>query len=502
MKTQKISTLTIAIVTSCVVLVGVAIADQIYNNIDTTIDSSYEVMDITAGGSGSVTFRVHPTTGGGDSVTGCNLSSGTKSATFNVLSSDESIATVSPASITFTGPGCSDAETVTVTGVAAGSATISLSEASNGTGGSFNVSPAAFTVNVSAPAPSDTTPPEIFPTVTPEANEAGWHNTDVTVSWSFNDGESAITSTEGCDEVTLTDETAGTVLTCTATSAGGTASESVTVKIDKTKPVITGTSSPSANEAGWNKTDVEVIFACAEIGAVQSGISTNTVAGATLTTEGAGQSVTNTGSCVDAAGNEADSATVSGINIDKTAPDVLITTPLDGGSYTFKQTVLADWSATDALSGIESAVGTAATSTPIDTSSIGTKFFTVTATDVAGNINEVTVSYSVVPYTFGGFGPPLIISRTDFKKMSTIPVKFKLSDTFGNPVSNAIATLKVNGVVAVASGGSNIGNYFRYDPTGMQYIFNLSTKPLALGTNTLVVTLDDGTSYSWTITIR
>lgn len=358
------------------------------------------------------------------------------------------------------------------------------------------------TVSGSTIACPDTTAPVIVPTAIPEPNEAGWNNTDVTVSWSVTDDESAISSSDGCDEVTLTDETDGTVLTCTATSDGGTASKSVTVKIDKTKPIITGTPLPSANGAGWNKTDVEVSFLCAETGTVQSGIVTNTVAGETLTTEGAGQSVTNTGSCVDAAGNEADSATVSDINIDKTAPEVVITTPEDGGSYTFKQTILADWSATDALSGIDTKVGTVPSGTPIDTSSLGTKEFTVTATDLAGNSSEIIVSYDVVPYTFGGFGSPLTISSKEFKKMSTIPVKFQLFDTLGNPVSNAVGTLKVNGVPAVSSGGSNVGNYFRYDPTGKQYIFNLSTKPLTLGTNILVATLDDGTTHSWTITIK
>lgn len=499
---QKVAAFVLSIALSGIVPAGAALADEIYNNLDTSIDATLEVMNIAVGGTGATSFKIHPTTGDGDS--GCNFGAG-ESATFNVLSSAPGVATVSPGSVTFTGPGCSDSPTVTVTGIAAGSATISLSApTSNTTGGTFTVAPAAFTVNVTAPVapdPADETPPVIVPTITPAPNAAGWNNTDVTVSWSVTDDESSITAMSGCDETLLSDETDGTVLTCTATSEGGTASESVVVKIDKTKPVITGTQSPSANGAGWNNTDVEVSFACAETGAVQSGIATDTVAGETLTGEGAGQSVTNTGSCMDAAGNEADSATVSGINIDKTAPEVLISTPADGGSYTFHQTVLADWSATDGLSGIDSAVGTAASGAPIDTSSLGTKSFTVLALDVAGNVSGVTVSYDVVPYNFVGFGAPLLISRSNFKKMSTIPVKFQLFDTLGNPVSNAIATLTVNGVSAVASGGSNVGNYFRYDAVGKQYIFNLSTKPLSLGTNTLSATLDDGTVHNWTITI-
>lgn len=496
-KIQKLSAFFLAIVVSGILPVGVAIADDIYNNLDVSIDATLEVMNLTAGGpGGSVNYLVQPQNG--DGKNGCNLT-GSTILTVSVNSSNTGVATVNPSLITFTS--CGSKPSITVIPVGEGSANITLSIVTNTTGGSFNLAPAAFTVNVTA-EPLDETPPVIVPIISPEPNANGWNNSDVTVSWSVTDDESAISSTDGCDEVTLTEETSGTTLTCTATSEGGTSSESVTIKIDKTKPVITGSRTPDPNENGWNNTDVEVSFSCADTGDVQSGIETDTVAGAIISDEGAGQSVTNTGSCIDNAGNEADPATVSGINIDKTPPEVMITTPDNGGSYTFKQTVLANWSVTDTLSGIDTAVGTVPSGDPIDTNSLGTKEFTVTATDLAGNTSEVIVSYEVIPYTFGGFGSPLTISTKDFKKMSTIPVKFQLFDTENNPISNAVATLAVNGVPAVSSGGSNIGNYFRYDPVKQQYIFNLSTKTLSLGLNTLKVTLDDGTEYFRTITIK
>jgi hypothetical protein len=102
------------------------------------------------------------------------------------------------------------------------------------------------------------------------------------------------------------------------------APKTLTVQIDKTKPVITGSRSPAPNANGWNNTNVTVSFSCADVGSVQSGIATNTVAGQTLSSEGAGQSVTNTGSCMDKAGNAADPVTVSSINIDKTTPAITV----------------------------------------------------------------------------------------------------------------------------------------------------------------------------------
>ena len=175
--------------------------------------------------------------------------------------------------------------------------------------------------------------------------------------------------------------------------------ESANVEADTTKPVITGSRTTLSNSSGWTNTDVIVSFTCADVGSVQSGIDINTVAGRTVTTEGENQSVTNTGTCIDEAGNIADPATVSNINIDKTLPVVTITLP-DTGEYVLNQSVAATWSATDALSGVASpSSGTVL----INTSSLGTKTFTLpagTAKDKAGNSSlKVTKTYTVVEDT-------------------------------------------------------------------------------------------------------
>ena len=72
-------------------------------------------------------------------------------------SSNPSVATVSPNSVTF--GSCGDVKTLTVTPVDGGSATVSLTQTSNTTGGAtFNLEPATFTVNVTAAPPSNTPP--------------------------------------------------------------------------------------------------------------------------------------------------------------------------------------------------------------------------------------------------------------------------------------------------------------------------------------------------------
>lgn len=494
---RKLSAFALAVVLSGSVQAGLAIADDIANNLDGTVEATLEVLNLTSGGSTApVGYVLSPTTGGSDPDNGCNLDGAGQDVTFNVVTSNALVASVSPTSISFTGPGCGDVPVITVTPVGAGSATITLTETTNTTGGTFSTSPASFTVNVSAPA--DVTAPVITPMVTPAANANGWHNTDVNVSWTVVDNESTVTSTTGCDAVVLSDETSGTTLTCEATSSGGTTSVSVTIKIDKTAPTATATPSPLPNTNGWNNAAVTVTFTGED---ALSGIDFCDAA-TVLASEGADQSAS--GTCTDIAGNVSAPASAENIDIDLTNPEITITTPVDGGLYTIHQVVNADFACSDALSGIDTCTGTVADGSAIDTEGgVGAvKNFTVNATDLAGNAASKTATYTLVGYTFGGFKTPVTISAKDFKKMSTIPVKFTLFNNDGSAASLAVATLKVNGLNAVASGGSNVGNLFRFDTSGQQYIFNLSTKQLSLGSNTLVVTLDDNTTQSITITIK
>src|SRR5690606_26613696 len=74
----------------------------------------------------------------------------------------------------------------------------------------------------------DTTPPVIQATIDGTLGNDGWYVSDVEVSWSVTDDESAIEEQEGCEAATVTDDTAGVDFSCSASSAGGPASETVT----------------------------------------------------------------------------------------------------------------------------------------------------------------------------------------------------------------------------------------------------------------------------------
>ncbi len=109
-------------------------------------------------------------------------------------------------------------------------------------------------------------------------------------------------------------------------------------------------------------------------------------------------------------------------------------------------------------------------------------------------------------YQFLGFQPPIQIDGSKvFKVGSTVPVKFQLRRMDGALPTDVAARLTVQRysdgsplgepIDASPTGGPDTGNLFRYDPQADQYVFNLSTATMSVGTWKLIVTLDDGSTY-------
>ncbi len=85
--------------------------------------------------------------------------------------------------------------------------------------------------------PADSDPPVIEAMVTPAANGAGWHNSDVTVSYTCSDASSGVATCPPA--VTVTTEGVGQQVSATAAdNAGNSATATVTLNIDKTPPGI------------------------------------------------------------------------------------------------------------------------------------------------------------------------------------------------------------------------------------------------------------------------
>jgi uncharacterized repeat protein (TIGR03803 family) len=190
---------------------------------------------------------------------------------------------------------------------------------------------------------------------------------------------------------------------------------------------------------------------------------------------------------------------------DSTPPTITITTPANGAAYMLSQSIIASYSCMDA-SGVASCTGTVPNGSPIDTSSVGTKSFTVTAADIFGNTSSVTVTYSV-QYNFGsaGFLPPVQNPPTynSAKAGATVPVKFSLGgnqglDIFmsGYPMSQPIScsTGVPYGTAQSTTSPGNSG--LQYDPTADQYTYTWKTDKTWAGTcREIILGLKDGSQH-------
>ncbi len=86
------------------------------------------------------------------------------------------------------------------------------------------------------------------PTVTGTLGSNGWYTSNVTVTWPApTDALSGIASTTGCGTTSITSNTTGQVVTCSATdNAGNNASDSVTIKRDNANPSSATLDNPGA----------------------------------------------------------------------------------------------------------------------------------------------------------------------------------------------------------------------------------------------------------------
>ncbi len=181
---------------------------------------------------------------------------------------------------------------------------------------------------------------------------------------------------------------------------------------------------------------------------------------------------------------------------DATAPVITIASPTDHGAYTLNQAVAAIYACVDEPggSGTASCQGTVPAGAAIDTASVGTKRFTVTAADNTGNTSTASAAYTV-----GYRICPLFDQTRSHRSGSTVPVKLRLCDANGADVSSRGAIVNATTLVqrdstaspqpANEAGNANPNNNFRYDASLGGYIYNLSTKGLGTGTWVLSFTV-------------
>jgi FtsP/CotA-like multicopper oxidase with cupredoxin domain len=297
----------------------------------------------------------------------------------------------------------------------------------------------------------DTTPPTAAATTAPPAGNQGWNNSNVAVTITGTDpagpppqivsGIASIGYSAAADPtlggqtiaaisvlvnpatVLLSSDGVTTVTYWATDNAGNrslTPDGTVTVKLDKTAPVITTTSLPAANTAGWNNSNVTVNATAAD---ATSGLSTfsytetgattgsGTITGGTapaLTVSNEG-TTTVTYTATDVAGNT--STKLVTVNLDKTAPVATLSQlpPANGAGWNTTPVTVgctgADpgpsasgvasvtTSATGAQAWASVTVAGATWSKLINTN--GTTTVTCFVTDLAGNVSTPAASATV-----------------------------------------------------------------------------------------------------------
>jgi hypothetical protein len=177
------------------------------------------------------------------------------------------------------------------------------------------------------------------------ANCNSWYRTNVSIDWTVVP-ENAVVG--GCRDKTYTTDTAGTNELCTANDGEAEVTVQLRIRVDKTRPLVTGGSpSRAADVNGWYNRPVGITFSGSD--------QTSGIAACTNVTYGGPDSgaASLAGTCTDNAGNVSLPLNY-GLKYDETAPVLSGTAPdySPSASGWFNRPVHLDIQAADATSGI------------------------------------------------------------------------------------------------------------------------------------------------------
>ena len=344
----------------------------------------------------------------------------------------------------------------------------------------------------------DATPPVIQPQLNGTMGNNGWYTSNVQLSWTVTDADSVVSSSSGCSNVTQMADTAGETYTCTATSSGGTSTQSVTIRKDTNPPFASwGPPSPMPNAAGWSNSNVTYSYTLTDtLSGVSHGVPANAV---TISYEGYG--VTASILAVDNAGNY-NHIPSPGAHIDRTPPAINVIYPEAGTHYGAFSSLNAQYVCPDNLSTQPSCVGTVPHGVPFPTSTPGAKTFTVTATDAAGNVATLTRNYSVAAMQFERW---IDLRRSPkfngINAGSLVPIRWRLLNGVGGAVTNPAAFQSINVLPFSCQGGPTPFNLPATGGPGLSvdagtgfFTYNWQTEAGSTGCRRVIIQFANGTS--------
>ncbi|MDQ0897885.1 OmpL47-type beta-barrel domain-containing protein [Paenibacillus sp. V4I7] len=263
---------------------------------------------------------------------------------------------------------------------------------------------------------------DITSPVTTDDAQSGWHQDAQTIQLTATDEGSGVAQTfyslngslfaEG-NTVQIDEEGLNELNYYSIDAAGNQETQkSVTIKIDRTAPVITAavTAASPDGQNGWYVDEVTVSLAAED---TLSGVATMEYSvdeGANWQTYQAPVTINQDGSyiimyrSVDNAGNVETARNIS-FNLDAHMPSVTISSPVKDNSYNDSGDLTLQFNVTDDLSGVDNNLTTVtldgmtvqqATTIPLYSLALGTHTLTVTSSDLAGNTQSVTVTFQTI----------------------------------------------------------------------------------------------------------
>jgi hypothetical protein len=184
------------------------------------------------------------------------------------------------------------------------------------------------------------------------------------------------------------------------------------------------------------------------------------------------------------------SATVTYRIVDRTPPQIAITSPANGTVYQVGEPITPAYSCHDDVDGSR----VTCKATPVD-SSPGTHVFRVDSVDSAGNTASASTSYSV-RYAFDGFYSPLLAepATASARAGETVPVKFSLAGDRGLDVVARIAWRPCS---STSGDSSTAFGALSYSTGPGRYMFMWqSDKSWAGSCKELLLSLRDGTVHA------
>ena len=138
--------------------------------------------------------------------------------------------------------------------------------------------------------------PSITPLIRGTLGANGWYRSKVTVNWTF---DPLPDSTDGCEAVTISVDTPGRDLVCTAYWGAAHNTYPLTIRIDRVAPAVKGAASRVPDSNGWYNHAVGIAFSGSDGMSGIAGCSAKTYAG-----PDSSRAVV-PGTCTDRAGNSA-----------------------------------------------------------------------------------------------------------------------------------------------------------------------------------------------------